>query len=72
MNIEDAHKNKESPFYNKLNFAPSTGMENDLFAHRFYKVDLKGPDNETKINWVDCLYFIKMKCWFVVKDGKIE
>jgi len=65
--IENAHKDHESPFYGKYNLAPSTGSEGpDLFKHRFYKVTLI--KNDEMIKWVDCLYFLKFKCWFIIKD----
>ena len=67
--IEDARNNRNSPFYGKLNFAPSTGFnESDLFKHRFYKVTVIKKDGSIAVKWIDCLYFLKSKCWFVVEE----
>lgn len=72
INFENANRNPKSPFYKKWNFAPSTGIAGDLFKHRFYKVDIINSKNQIETNWIDCLYFLKYKCWFVVKKSEIK
>jgi len=70
--IEDAHKNRNSPFYQKrFAFNPSTGYGSiDLFSHRIYKVTLLSDKEQSLTKWVDCLYFLKYELWFVVEDQK--
>jgi len=72
IHFETADGNPDSPFYKNWNFAPSTGIAGDLFKHRFYKVDIMNAKNQIETNWVDCLYFLKYKCWFVVKKSEIK
>ncbi len=72
INFENSYGNPASPIYSKWSIAPSTGFEGDLFEHGFYKVDIIKPNSEIETNWVDCLYFLKIKCWFVVKKDIIE
>jgi len=65
--IEDASNNRDSPFYGKLNLSPSTSGSGgfDLYKRRFFKVIIS--DESKTVKWIDCLYFINYKCYFIVK-----
>lgn len=68
VSIENAQKNPNSPFYKQIKITPSTGISGDFYKHRYYKLSLIDKDGETKINWVDCLYFIHYNCYFNIKE----